>query len=87
MNFFQDTELPVHTLISIIIMKSTRSNRFNLVYQFKYSPFEMCLMIFISIIFLNTYINFNYFKIVFQATIGIDFLSKTMYLEDRTVSY
>lgn len=23
---------------------------------------------------------------VFQATIGIDFLSKTMYLEDRTVS-
>lgn len=24
--------------------------------------------------------------IVLQATIGIDFLSKTMYLEDRTVS-
>lgn len=24
--------------------------------------------------------------ICFQATIGIDFLSKTMYLEDRTVS-
>jgi hypothetical protein len=23
---------------------------------------------------------------LFQATIGIDFLSKTMYLEDRTVS-
>ena len=23
----------------------------------------------------------------FQATIGIDFLSKTMYLEDRTVSF
>ena len=23
---------------------------------------------------------------IFQATIGIDFLSKTMYLEDRTVS-
>lgn len=25
--------------------------------------------------------------IIFQATIGIDFLSKTMYLEDRTVRY
>lgn len=24
---------------------------------------------------------------MFQATIGIDFLSKTMYLEDRTVSF
>lgn len=24
-------------------------------------------------------------KILIQATIGIDFLSKTMYLEDRTV--
>lgn len=28
----------------------------------------------------------NYLIILFQATIGIDFLSKTMYLEDRTVS-
>ena len=25
--------------------------------------------------------------VLFQATIGIDFLSKTMYLEDRTVSF
>lgn len=29
---------------------------------------------------------YNYLFILFQATIGIDFLSKTMYLEDRTVS-
>lgn len=29
---------------------------------------------------------FEYEVVVFQATIGIDFLSKTMYLEDRTVS-
>lgn len=29
---------------------------------------------------------FQYEVIVLQATIGIDFLSKTMYLEDRTVS-
>lgn len=28
----------------------------------------------------------KYFDILLQATIGIDFLSKTMYLEDRTVS-
>lgn len=27
-----------------------------------------------------------FFHFFFQATIGIDFLSKTMYLEDRTVS-
>ncbi|NXT83011.1 RAB6A protein, partial [Zapornia atra] len=25
------------------------------------------------------------FVFIFQATIGIDFLSKTMYLEDRTI--
>lgn len=29
---------------------------------------------------------FEYKVVVLQATIGIDFLSKTMYLEDRTVS-
>lgn len=29
---------------------------------------------------------FEYEVVVLQATIGIDFLSKTMYLEDRTVS-
>ncbi len=29
------------------------------------------------------YLDFN--NVLFQATIGIDFLSKTMYLEDRTV--
>jgi hypothetical protein len=31
---------------------------------------------------LATFVNFFFF----QATIGIDFLSKTMYLEDKTVS-
>ncbi|KAB7501433.1 Ras-related protein Rab6, partial [Armadillidium nasatum] len=40
---------------------------------------------------LKNYIEFNFlstslsFIYIFQATIGIDFLSKTMYLEDRTV--
>lgn len=32
-------------------------------------------------------VNIKLFVVCFQATIGIDFLSKTMYLEDRTVSY
>lgn len=30
---------------------------------------------------------YDSFDNTYQATIGIDFLSKTMYLEDRTVSY
>lgn len=35
---------------------------------------------------LHLFFVFQYEVIVLQATIGIDFLSKTMYLEDRTVS-
>ena len=36
---------------------------------------------------LNLFLRFMYdsFDNTYQATIGIDFLSKTMYLEDRTV--
>lgn len=30
---------------------------------------------------------YDSFDTSYQATIGIDFLSKTMYLEDRTVGY
>ncbi len=30
---------------------------------------------------------YDTFDNTYQATIGIDFLSKTMYLEDRTVSF
>lgn len=30
---------------------------------------------------------YDSFDNTYQATIGIDFLSKTMYLEDRTVSF
>ena len=30
---------------------------------------------------------YDNFDNTYQATIGIDFLSKTMYLEDRTVSF
>ncbi len=30
-------------------------------------------------------LKFHFLSFNFQATIGIDFLSKTMYLEDRTV--
>ena len=33
----------------------------------------------------NPVVTFNFCKILLKATIGIDFLSKTMYLEDRTV--
>ncbi|NXV82403.1 RAB6A protein, partial [Atlantisia rogersi] len=35
--------------------------------------------------YLRAVVLFFSFVFIFQATIGIDFLSKTMYLEDRTI--
>ena len=48
--------------------------------------FNLCINIMGFRLFTIPFLGLAFLFFIFQATIGIDFLSKTMYLEDRTVS-
>lgn len=53
-----------------------------------YDSFDNTYQVHLLLVHKNlTNIHINYYYLILQATIGIDFLSKTMYLEDRTVSF
>lgn len=58
----------------------------SLITRFMYDSFDNTYQVRLKLIFVMLILILKLFCLTLQATIGIDFLSKTMYLEDRTVS-